>query len=63
VKEALLQLIGIAMVLAAAAGLVYVLADLVPQKAVSVTETNFRAACASAKGTTVWTGKSWDCIK
>lgn len=27
------------------------------------TETAFRTACSAANGTTVWNGKSWECIK
>ena len=26
-------------------------------------EASFRAACANVKGTTVWNGKQWECLK
>ena len=29
----------------------------------SYTEMNFRAACAEAKGNTVWNGRHWECLK
>jgi len=29
----------------------------------SQTETNFRSACAAVKGSAVWNGRHWECIK
>ena len=48
-----------------AAGLVVVLASIMPprEERKSPTEINFRAACDAAKGTAVWNGRHWECVK
>lgn len=30
---------------------------------INKTETAFKAACSAVNGTTVWNGRSWECIK
>ena len=64
-REALFGIAAICAALLAVALIVKGLAAIMPPREQRQTqaEIDFRAACAAAKGITVWNSRHWECIK
>ena len=64
-REAMITILWILVLLFCVGGVVVAVSAVMPPRGsvMSQTEADFRSACAAVKGSAVWNGRHWECLK